>query len=767
MRTWAFVMICAVAIYVGAGGYPATHALSPQGSFELNRTGSLPISTAGFEPNRGQMKDHQIQFLARGSDYQVRLAATEATMVFLDGQPRMNTAVTSRTQFMGARADAGLEGEDQLPEQANYLRSPDQRQWQLHVPRYRHVRYHELYPQIDLLYYLNQDVRVEYDFVIHPGGDPEQIQLRFPDAQKLTVDQEGCLVMEVGGRMVRHQKPTVYQEIHGTKRIIEGTYVIRESGHVGFHVAPYAHDVPLMIDPVVLYASYLGGSGREIGYAVAVDKAGNAYVTGQTTSWDFLTTPGTLDTACGADGQCSPDPIFHYLTEDVFVTKVNPVGAVVYSTYIGGRHRDSAWGLTVDAAGNVSLTGTTYSPDFPVTPHAFDSTCGTDGNCNHDGQQPYGDIFFAKLDPTGSKLLYATYLGGSSHDHAYGLATDAAGAAYITGETWSRDYPLLNAVQTTHGGDREDVIITKLDASGAMVYSTYLGGSGGDLGYAVAVDRRGNAYVTGHTPSTDFPVTPGAFQTIFGGGWADIFVAKFSPVGSLIYSTYLGGSGVDWSNMGNIAVDAAGAVYVSGQTQSIDFPTTPGALDATCGTDGLCNSDGQSTYRYGDLFLAKLDPTGALLLSSTYLGGSRTDSNNGLAVDASGTVYLTGSTDSPDFPLTSDAQDATCGTDGLCNFNGSYSLEDAFIVILKPSLQRVEYSTYVGGSATDRGRGIALPVSIAQQRLLRDVFVIGETSSGDFPTVRAFQPLFGGGSSTDAFMMKSRVGLRRAIPVRE
>ncbi|MBI4354795.1 MAG: SBBP repeat-containing protein [Candidatus Omnitrophica bacterium] len=502
-----------------------------------------------------------------------------------------------------------------------------------------------------------------------------------------------------------------------------------------------------------LYSTYLGGSEHDRIYDIAVDAQGNVYVTGETSSPNFPTTPGAPDTTCGTDGQCNPVQHvggFTSLNEDAFVTKFDSTGAVVYSTYLGGSHRDLASGIAVDTAGNVYVAGTTYSSDFPTTPNAFDRTCGTDGQCgpdtNPERDAPLPDIFVTKLDPAG-RMVYSTYVGGSDIDHAYDIAVDQTGQVYLNGETWSKDYPVKNAFQATHApGKWEDAIVTKLDPTGSsLIYSTYLGGSDGDLGYAVAVDDLGYAYVTGHTPSEDFPTTPNAYQRTFGddpapaGGFrSDVFVTKFNPTGTVIYSTYLGGNDVEWSENHTIAVDRTGAVYVAGATRSTNFPMTSGAVDRTCGTDGQCNRTDQRSF--SDAFVAKLDPTGSKLLYGTYVGGSRDDGVRGIAIDELEHIYLTSWTSSADFPITSDAFDKTCGTDGQCD-----TWSDAFVTVLNPKQPQLVYSTYLGGNSGDEGRGIALDRE-------RHIYVAGGTYSIDFPTNTTVQPSLGG--LGDGFLVK-------------
>jgi len=410
----------------------------------------------------------------------------------------------------------------------------------------------------------------------------------------------------------------------------------------------------------------------------------------------------------------SPNQV-RFQVADIFVTKLDPTGSgLVYSTYLGGSGFDAGLGIAVDAAGNAYVTGGTFSTDFPTTLGAFQTT-SSGGN----------DAFVTKLNPTGSALLYSTYLRGAFGES---IAVDAAGNAYVAGIARPTDFPTtLGAFQTASGGGG-DAFVTKLNLTGsALVYSTYLGGSDFDVARGIAIDAAGNAYVSGFTASTNFPTTLGAFQTTYGGGALDAFVAKVDPTGSvLVYSTYLGGSDIDGSV--GIAVDAAGNAYVTGGTSSTNFPTTPGAFQ-TAG---------------GGAFVTKVSPTGTGLAYSTRLGGvSGGDGGQGVAVDAAGNAYVTGGTDSTDFPTTANA------------FQPAYGggPEDAFVAKLNPTGSALIYSTYLGGSGDDIGFGIALDTLPNP-----NAYVTGSTSSANFATTPgAFQAVFGGGPE-DAFVAKIAEG---------
>jgi Bacterial Ig-like domain (group 3)/Beta-propeller repeat len=441
------------------------------------------------------------------------------------------------------------------------------------------------------------------------------------------------------------------------------------------------------------------------GEGIAVDSSGNAYVTGDTCSTDFPTM-NPLQPA--NDGTCG--------WGNAFVTKLNPSGsALVYSTYLGGSVADAGLGIAVDSSGNAYVTGETLSPDFPITPGAFQTACGGGGSgC--------WDAFVAKINSSGSALVYSTYLGGDGVDAGWGIAVDRSSDAYVTGQTNSTNFPVTpGALQTTCGSNscsNSNAFVSKLNPSGsALVYSTYLGGSGGDYGNGIAVDSSDDAYVAGVTESTNFP-TMNPLQPTFGGA-IDAFVSKVNSSGStLVYSTYLGGSGQDFGQ--SIAVDSSGNAYVTGATESTNFPTV----------SPLQPANGGST----DAFVAKLNPSGSALLYSTYLGGAGYDSGNGIAVDSSGNAYVNGTTNSANFPTMNPLQAALAGGG------------DAFVAEINSIGSALAYSTYLGGSGGEVGEGIAVDSS-------GSAFVTGFTTSTNFPTMNPLQPVYGGGYS-DAYVAK-------------
>jgi beta-propeller repeat-containing protein len=470
---------------------------------------------------------------------------------------------------------------------------------------------------------------------------------------------------------------------------------------VGFVVGAYKADRPLVLDPVLVYSTYLGGSDRDFGYGIAVDRLGNAYVTGYALSSDFPTANALQAENAGS--------------ADAFVMKLNAAGsALVYSTYLGGSGEDAGIGIGVDAFGAAYVVGATASTDFPTANALQVEFAGF----------PY-DGFVTKLNAAGSALVYSTYLGGSDADNVIGIALDSSGNAYVTGYTFSTDFPTRIPLQPANAGSY-DAFMSKLNAAGsALVYSTYLGGNGEDVAYGIAVDGSRNAYVGGYTFSIDFP-TRNPFQPENAGG-ADAFVTRLNAEGSgLVYSTYLGGSGFD--SAAGIAVDASRHAYVTGDTSSTTFPTRNAFQPENAG--------------FNDAFVTRLNAEGSGLVYSTYLGGSGGDVGRGVAVDGSGNAYVTGDTSSTTFPTRNAFQPENAGG------------ADAFVTKLTTSTvgwSALVYSTYLGGNGLDLGRGIAVDAS-------GNAYVTGETTSTNFPTRNPFQPENAGGS--DAFV--SKIGTPRA-----
>ena len=691
----------------------------------LDSYGKLPLS---FEANQGQT-DGRVKFLSRTSAYTVFLTADEVVLA-LRGRAAKKPAPKGASAFRGATVSlkrypdtnpnpaapqsmtggvlrmklrnanpaAKITGTDELAGTSNYFIGDDPTKWRTNVPTYAKVKCEGIYSGIDLVYYGNHR-QLEYDFIVAPGADPRRIAFGVRGAKRIRQDAHGDLVFKVGEDEIRGHKPVVYQEKDGARQLVAARYAVTDTNRVGFEVAKYDTSRALYIDPLI-YSTYLGGSGTDVAYSIAVDSAGNAYVTGYTTSTDFPTM-NPLQTANGGAGKA-----------DSFVTKINAAGsALVYSTYLGGGGDDYGHGIAVDSTGNVYVTGSTTSTDFP-TMNPLQTANGGAGKA---------DSFVTKINAAGSALIYSTYLGGSGDDYGHGIALDSTGDVYVTGSTTSTDFPTMNPLQTANGGaGKADSFVTKINATGsALIYSTYLGGSGDDYGSGIALDSAGNAYVTGYTTSTDFPVTAGAFQTVCAGAdncatYGDAFVTKINPTGSaLVYSTYLGGTYQDAS--GSIAVDSGGNAYVTGFTDSNDFPVTPGAFETT-------------GPGYG--FVSKFDPTGSTLIYSTYLNGS---APSNIAIDSAGNAYVTGSACNG-FPLTPGAFQTVCRRG------------DAFVTRFNSTGSALVYSTYLGGTYRDAGYGISVDS-------VGNAYVTGFTDSpASFPTKNPIQGAGAGG--WDAFVTK-------------
>jgi hypothetical protein len=706
-RWCAAVAVVAVLCLRSTAG-AATEAEASAGGAAAGRV--TPVASAlwpiAFEPNLGQA-DPAVRAVGRGAGVTVLVTDQAAVLVVGAGPSR----TVLRLVLAGGRAGGRVELREPLPGRISYLVGRDPSRWVRGLPTYREARLPEAFPGVDLVFH-GRGGRLEYDFVVRPGTDPSVIALEI-DGPEPVADAEGRLSFAFPGGTLTMHAPAVYQEIAGVRRPVIGGYVVTR-GRLAFVVGPHDPAAALVIDPVLTYSTLLGGgtgsgpggTGHDAALAVAVDAAGHAYVAGLTTQSSNFPVAGTPPQPHNAGG------------DDAFVAKLAPDGStLVWATLLGGSHNDTAIGVGLDGAGNVLLAGTTTSTDFP-TVHGFQPASGGDE-----------DGWVAKLDPTGSSLLYASYLGGTGRDTVRGFAVAPDGHAYVLGETRSADFPIAGTpFQPLPGGPSRDGFVTKVDPSGAtLVYSTYFGGAG-EWGFvrALALDGAGHVYITGTSVSPAFPpTTPGVVQPLHA-GHPDVFVTKLSPDGSsLVYSTYVGGALGGETGLG-IAVDAGGHAYVVGSTDSADFPVA-GALQPVRpgGIDG---------------FVAKLSPSAGALVYSTYLGGTGVDYPMSVVVDAAGHAHVMGNTTSSDFPVADPVQAAPAG--GV----------DLFVAKLAPSGAALVYSTYLGGSGDESPlgdgntlRGLALDPA-------GNLYVAGQTFSGDFPTVHPLQGALLGPS--DAFVLK-------------
>jgi hypothetical protein len=604
-------------------------------------------------------------------------------------------------QVVGASPTAKMTGLNAFPGNSNYFMGSDPKRWRTGVANYAKVECKSIYPGVDLVYYGNHQ-QLEYDFVVAPGGDPSRIKLTIAGAEAASrgwsssIDAQGDLVIRRDGSEVRFHKPVVYQAAADseTRTPVDGRYVLQADNEIGFEVGAYDRNRPLVIDPTLSYSTYLGGTGDEGGLGIAIDAAGNSYIAGYTTSTNFPTlnpvqaayaggpedvfvakfdpTGSTLlySTYLGGAGDdvgegIAVDPAgnayvtgyttstdfptlnaFHVANgglSDAFVTKFNSTGALVYSTYLGGKGNDIGYGIAVDALGNAYVAGQVSSGNFPLK-GAFQNRLGG-----------ASDAFVTKLNPAGNGLVYSTFLGGVSFDRAYAITVDSAGAAYVTGSTASTNFPLLNPYQSTLGSN-SDAFIAKLNPTGkTLVYSTYLGGNNVDSPSSIAVDAAGNAYVAGGTASTNFPLMNPFQSTRLGANAA--FITELNPTGTgLVFSTYMSGSLDDFGS--GIGVDGSGNIFVTGYTRSQNFPTlNPVQLHLR----GAWN-----------IFVAEFRPGGSALVYSTYLGGRYVSWSYRLAVDPAGDVYVTGGTQALNFPVKNAFQSTNAG---------GY---DAFVVKIAP-----------------------------------------------------------------------------------
>ncbi len=598
--------------------------------------------------------------------------------------------VAVTVNFPGKNPEAILAGKGRAAALANYFVGNDPARWRTGLPMYAQVAYSQLYPGVDLVYQLVEG-KLKSEFVIEPGADLGQIRVFYEGVRSLELESETKLKIELmTGETLEETLPYAYQENVAGRAPVEVEFRLVNGTTFGFAVrGEYDDSKPLIIDPILFYSTYLGGSDWDEGWAIAVDRLGNTFVTGITWSADFPAAPYGQRTYAG--------------DKDVFVAKIDAAGALVYTTVLGGASGEEGNGIAVDEAGNAYVAGETFSPDFPVL------------NAWQPGFAGYEDAYVIKLDAEG-RLVYSTFIGGTGAEEIDDIVADFIGNVYVSGEVYSDDYPLLNPWQTqVFGPGDEDGFISIFDANGQLAYSTYIGSSQRDQIFRLTVDQEGYVYGTGMTSSPEFP-TVNPLQAHYGGGWEDCFAFKFDPWNNhMIYSTFLGGAGRDecWG----IAVDGQGYVYITGFTLSDNFPVVNPLQSSLSGP--------------ADVVIAKLNPAGDALVYSTYLGGNDIDHGLDLALDSGGNLYITGETDSADWPVLDALQPV---------FGGGQM--DAFLLSLD-SQGVVQYSSFWGGKFDDRSGGVVVGKDWV-------VHVTGFTESPDLPLALPTQPQLSG--QRDAFV---------------
>jgi hypothetical protein len=673
--------------HVQAAALPPTiappPAKAPSAARVAEKLGQMPMT---FEQNLGQT-DARVQFTARGKGYQLFLTPTEAMLSLPQGKNKRPLAL--RMQLVGGNPSAVVTGLEKTGTVSNYYLGNDPSKFRTGVPHFAKVKYAQVYPGIDAIYYGNQRM-LEYDFVVAPGVDPRVIQMAFKGAQKLSLDSNGDLVIQTKGGELRHHKPTLYQTINGARQEVAGSFKLHGK-QVGFAIGEYDRTKELVIDPTLNYSTYLGGyDGDEKGYAITLDGSSNAYLTGEvaSTGAPYAFPDGNIT------GESSGG-------KDIFVAKLNSSGTgVSFYTFVGSTGDEWGTGIALDSSGNVFAAGILGTNSFAP---------GVSGYVTSDPSTTTEDAFVLKLNSSGA-LQKFTYLGGDGADKANGIAVDGDNV-FVVGQTFSSNFPTASPYDSSSNG-QADVFVAKLSNDlTTLSYSTYLGGTNNDYGLAIAV-KSGLAYVTGYTQSSNFPTNSAFDNTITGSAPIDAFVAKIDPAGGgsgLSYSTFLGGNGREEGN--GIAVNSSGEAFVTGRTHSAGASVS-GYTSTSTGfpyTSGVAQT---SQAGYGDAFVTRFNSSGNGLVYSTLLGGAEQDIGYSIALDSNGKILITGETDSTDFPTKP----------------GYFQLDqtgtDAFVSRIDPAgtgSNDLDFSTYFGGGSTDSGRGIAASGSVA--------YLVGFTNS--------------------------------------
>lgn len=708
--------------------------------------GGLPLY---FEANVGQAGELS-QFIARGPDAQFFISPAAARLVLFkaDGTDSIS-AKSVQLQFAGANPQPQMAGAEELSGKINYLIGGDASKWRTGVATFARVQLGEVYPGVGLTYYGNQR-QLEYDFSIAPGANPRVIAIQIDGADRVSINTAGELVLDLGNGEIRQPRPVVWQSVQGVRREVEGGYRMLDSHTVGFAVGDYDRSLPLVIDPILSYSTYFGGNGQDDAWAVAVDTNGFLYVAGQTTSAQFapgqpFATPGAFQTNYHGGA----------IAGDAFVAKFDNLATnLIYLTYLGGGGDDAAYALAVDKAGDAYIAGATDSAGFPTTNAVVNGAySGTNisGTIDKYSHTYNADAFVAELNPGGSNLIFSTYLGGAGADAAEGIAVDEAGNAFVTGFTYSTNFPATaNAYQKNLGVTNwvfqsyynANAFVAEIAAGGSnLLYSSYFGGTNFDKARSIAMDGSDDIYVAGFTASVNFPNT-NSFQKYLNGTTnvapsTDAFVAKFAPgFSGLVYSSFLGGTNNDEAY--HVAVDGSDNAYVTGWSISTNFPNTVTNLSVL--HNGVTNNAIFGFATTTNAFLTQITWNGinAGIGCSTVFGGTNfgIDIGYSVALDPAGNIIVCGASSSRSFPALNYA-----GNFAATNSGGF----DAFVIAFATNASSVLFSGYLGGAADDAGYGLAVDPA-------GNAYIAGSTSSANFPTNNARQAALNG--STNAFLVK-------------
>jgi hypothetical protein len=687
----------------------------------------LSNTPTAFTKNCGQLKNDDVGFYAQGGSVwftddgvwfelreeieirnrgsQLRNQGKFDPMDLLEpSEPMRYKRVVLKQEFVGANLVQPA-GRERFGWNSNFFYGNDSEKWCTDVPNYAEVYYENLYDGIDLRYYKNQN-GLKYDFIVHPGADHNQIRLRYEGSDGLIIDDDGNLVIITEIQDMIDNKPFIFLQYENNIKELNGSFMIYNNHEIGFNIKnDYDHNKVLIIDPLLEYSTFLDQSVSDWG-GIEVDSLGNAVISGLTYSNNFPVTPGAFDTSYHNDA-------------DIFVTKFNNNGsALIFSTYIGGVAYDGVSNIAIDSRDFTYITGTTNSWDYPTTQGAYDTTFSNQR----------WDVFVTKLNPNGSSLSYSTFIHGSNYngERSFDIFIDSRDCAFVTGETFSSDFPITqNAYDTSHNGNR-DVFVLKLNYTGAALdYSTFIGTGDPEAGLGISVDSKGNAYVTGGAYS-GFPTTLNAYDTTYNGGH-DGFVLKLNHNGSkLNFSTFIGGSQNDVGR--NILLDRNENIIVTGNTDSTNFPITNDSFDDTYNG---------GTQNYGDVFVLILNNTGTSLLYSTYVGGSGDEWYVRTVLNSRDDILISGFTNSLDFPVTYNAL--------IKNYS---DFNDTFIFHLGWNRSKLLYSTYIGGSGRDVFGDVAIDIN-------NNIYLYGFSNSADFPTTpNAYEPKYKGAGQLNAFVMK-------------